>query len=160
MHTSRSDTSNWRDTNNSNPIDEQPIHTTQGVIANQQGMSTNQPSDRNEYISKWVENISDRRLSQDEINVLSKGSGFAVSPGSVPIDEYIVATEIASRALDSGQAAAMRAEIVQILDEAKTPPPNLTKGEQCALKELQKDNSIVICPADKRKCLVVMNKQD
>ena len=40
------------------------------------------------------------------------------------------------------------------------PPSNLSKDEQVALKQLQKEPSIIILPADKGKATVVMDKED
>ena len=48
--------------------------------------------------------------------------------------------------MTKGEAAAMRAEIVDILKNAEVPKSNLTKGE---VKELKQNEEIIIVPADK-----------
>ena len=122
--------------------------------------STKQTRNKDTTKERWVKNISSKQISEDQISILSKGAGFAISPDKLQKDDYIVATELACSALDKGQAAALRAEVVQILDKAQPPPSNITKGERRALKELKKDDTIIICPADKGKCLVVMDKKE
>lgn len=51
----------------------------------------------------------------------------------------------------------MRAEIVGVLSGTKPPKPNLTKQEQQALKQLKKEKSITIVPADKGRSTVVLD---
>ena len=65
-----------------------------------------------------------------------------------------------AKKLDNGQADSLRGEITEILLEAKKPIPNLSKTESKALKELREDESIVILPADKGKCLVIMDNDE
>ena len=109
---------------------------------------------------KWVKNLSKRELSDTERNVLSKGAGFAVVPKQIPYNDYIIATERACKVLDKGQADALRGEITEILIEAEQPKSNPTKSETKAKHDLRNDESIVVLPADKGKCLVVMDKQE
>ena len=92
--------------------------------------------------------------------MLQKGEGYAIAPSDIPTDDYIVATEKAARDMHPGVASAMKAEIVQILTNEKKPICNLTREEKLALKDLLEDESITITPADKGKCLVVMDKKD
>ena len=54
----------------------------------------------------------------------------------------------------------LRKEIIDELREAKQPKSNLTKEEWTAIKKLKDDKDIIILPADKGKCLVVMNKKE
>jgi hypothetical protein len=54
----------------------------------------------------------------------------------------------------------LRAEIANTLEEAKKPVSNLTKKEREAIKELNNNDSIVITPADKGKCIVVMDRDE
>ena len=50
--------------------------------------------------------------------------------------------------------------MTEILKDAKPPPSNLTKNERDAIQSLKKNNDIVILPADKGKCTVVMDKEE
>ena len=47
-------------------------------------------------IKKWVVNLSQHKLNENQNNVLAKGLNFAVSPDHMPTSHYIVATEQAS----------------------------------------------------------------
>ena len=51
-----------------------------------------------------------------------------------------------------------RLDIVGTLRKAKPPPPNMSSSEFRAMKELRKDDSIIILQADKGKATVVMDK--
>jgi len=117
-----------------------------------------QESDDSKVRERWVKNLSRRELNRTEIEVLSKGGGFAVAPRAIPVDEFVVATEIACKDLTRYEAAALRSEISEILERAEPPVSNLTKAERQAMKQLKEDPTIVIVPADKGKCLVVMDK--
>ena len=120
----------------------------------------NQTED-DEIKERWVKNLSKRSLSPQEINLLRKGGGFAVTPKEPPMVEYITAIEMACRNLAKGQALCMRAEAIEELSkERPKPASNLTKEEWNALNDLKKDDEIMILPADKGKCLVVMDRTE
>ena len=123
----------------------------------------NEENEENERNSKrWVKNISSTPLTEAQLSLLKKGANYAITPTKLPIDDYIVATEQAARNLHRGEAAAMRAEIVEILqeEEKKKIPSNLTAEERRAIKELKENEEIIIVPADKGRCLVVMDKSE
>ena len=54
----------------------------------------------------------------------------------------------------------LRTEVTKVLKNAKPPKSNISQEERKALKELSKDNDIVIVPADKGRSTVVMNRKD
>ena len=54
----------------------------------------------------------------------------------------------------------MLPSIIEELKKAEVPPSNLTAREWKALNTLKKDEEIMILPADKGKCLVVMDRKD
>ena len=56
------------------------------------------------------------------------------------------------------QKAEIRTEVANILKHTKPPKDNMTKTERKAIKELKKDNTIVILKADKGNTTVIMNK--
>ena len=122
--------------------------------------SEHDPRKDDEIKERWVKNISKRVLSKDEINLLRKGGGFAVSPREIPHIEYITATESACRNLAPGEALNLRHEIIEELSKAKAPPSNLTANEWKVLKGLRDDEEIMVLPADKGKCLVVMDRDE
>ena len=50
--------------------------------------------------------------------------------------------------------------VINALSHAKLPPTNIHQQEAKAVKELAKDDDIVILPADKRRATVVMDRKD
>ena len=60
----------------------------------------------------WVRNYSKRVLSNEETQLLSRGAGFAITPKTPPIEDFIVATEEACMKLNhKGEKDALRGEI-------------------------------------------------
>ena len=47
--------------------------------------------------NRWVMNLSDRQISDDERSMLSKGLNFAITPTTLPVVEIIAGTEVGSR---------------------------------------------------------------
>ena len=109
---------------------------------------------------RWVKNVSSRILSKHEINLLRKGGGYAVTPRELPHLDFITSTECACRNLAKGEALNLRAEIIEELKKSKVPASNLTSDEWKAMKTLREDEKILVLPADKGKCLVVMDKEE
>ena len=107
---------------------------------------------------KVVRNFSSRSLTEDEERVLSLGLNFAVAPKRIPYQDIIVATESTARQLDSEKAKTLRMEVSTALHKARPPASNVDKGMLRALKNLRKDEDIVILPADKGNATVVMDK--
>ena len=108
--------------------------------------------------SKWVINISKRKLTPIEEKVLQKGAGFAIVEKEIQYEDFIAAAEIAGSNLPKAQSLAMKADITELLLQAKPNESNLSAHELNALKRLKKDKDIVITPADKGKALVVMDR--
>ena len=55
--------------------------------------------------SKWVVNISKRKLSPIEEKVLQKGSGFAIADKDIRYDEYVTAVQQASKSFCQSQSS-------------------------------------------------------
>ncbi|XP_072050059.1 uncharacterized protein [Amphiura filiformis] len=111
---------------------------------------------------KWVKNIFDRDLTKNEVSVLAKGLNYAVVPESVPVAEFVTVTEsaVSLARLNPSDAETLRHKICETLCNTELPQSNITKDERKALSELTKDENIAIVPADKGKCVVVLNKCD
>ena len=93
-----------------------------------------------------------------ESSILAKGLNFELVPDKTPVDEYIVQTELACSKIPQEQIDELRAEVKGALKPSKPPPQsNITKEEKIALKELRKDSSIMILPADKGRATVKMD---
>ena len=145
----RTENTNWRseETNNRQ-------HTTSTQQTDSIPPATQEPH-------RWVRNLSKYNPTPDEISLLAKGGNFAISPKCIPFDDFVVATEEACRKIGhKGEAAALKAEVAEILKEAKAPPSNLTMKERKAIKTLKENDDIVIVPADKGKCTVIMDRDD
>ncbi len=56
-----------------------------------------------------------------------------------------------------GEAAKARVGVINALSHAKLPPTNIHPQETKAVKELAKDDDIVILPADKGRATLVMD---
>ena len=121
---------------------------------------TDEPDLSGSQLKRWVINLSDYDLSKDQEKVLARGLNFAVTPDKIPVNEIIVATEQATWCVSNEKKDSLRAEICGILKSAKRPNNNLTQNERHALKELQKEKSITILPADKGRATVILKSQE
>ena len=110
--------------------------------------------------SRLVVNLSSRRLSPVEEEVLALGLSFAIAPRHIPYEEIISATEATARRLDHKSADALRLGVSAALRHAKPPKPNLSAQQRKALHNLKDDTNIVIVPADKGRATVILDKQD
>ena len=109
-----------------------------------------------------MKNLSSRALAADEKDILSRGLNFAVVPDRIPHVELITATESAIKRnqLDIAEAEELRAQVTSCLVNAKLPPSNISKGQREAITSLSKDRNILVLPADKGRCSVVLDKSD
>ena len=98
------------------------------------------------------------KATLDEERVLSLGLNFAVTPQKIPYHDIIAATEATARQLDAEKAKNLREEVSNALHKARLPASNLDRGMSKALKDLRKDDSIVILPADKGNATVVLDR--
>jgi hypothetical protein len=92
--------------------------------------------------------------------VLAKGLNYAPAPTKLPVDEVIIQTELACKGLTPTEAADLRTEVVGAVKSSKPPRDNLKKQERHALISLSKDKSIMILPADKGRCTVILNREE
>ena len=99
-------------------------------------------------------------MSKVEEKVLHKGSGFAVADKRIQYDEFVTATQQASKHLSQSHSLALKAEVTDILKNTTQSKSNLTKEELKAINNLRRDQSIIITPADKGKALVIMDKDE
>ena len=118
------------------------------------------PSISSECISKWVRNCSQRILSDPELSVLAKGLNCAVTPRKIPVVDIITETESVCGRLPEGEKHVLRAKVASILKNPGRIESNVSKEELNALDDLRKDDSIEILPADKGRCVVVLDKTE
>ncbi|XP_057292500.1 uncharacterized protein LOC130621201 [Hydractinia symbiolongicarpus] len=110
--------------------------------------------------SKWIVNLSNRQLTTEETNLLSKGMNFCMTPASIPKKEIVAKVEEAIKDLPKEEADTVRAKVSLTLQKSKTPKDNLQKSERLSLKNLKKDKDIIILPADRGRTTVIMNTPD
>ena len=65
-----------------------------------------------------------------------------------------------AKRLPDTEAAELRSDVVRTVKRARLPKPNITKAERAALRNLQKDDTIIVLPADKGRATVLMNTDD
>ena len=111
-------------------------------------------------LKKWVINLSKRELSEPEIKVLAKGLKFAVSPEKLPVNDIIVQTEKACSMLPVEERDGLRAEVCGALKSTQLPKPNITKEERTAIRNIGKDISVMVLPADKGKATVITDTEE
>ena len=91
------------------------------------------------------------------MKVLAKSLNFVVSPNKIPTKESQNQNQ---RKPELAEAGLMRNQVVGILQNSKSPKPNMSKDEIKALNSLKNNKDIVILPADKGKAVVVIDKVD
>lgn len=117
--------------------------------------------DEEDIKRRWVVNISERELEENEISLLRKGLNFLITPRHIPTKEILASIESAIHHLPHERQDIIRSEVHSVLRQGKPPKErNLTRAEQEALRELKTDESISIVKANKGNCTVVMNKID
>jgi hypothetical protein len=119
-------------------------------------MNLRQPCDRQ------VVNLSSKKLNTSQISVLSRGLNFAPAPKSVPTAHFIANIEagIKKAGLEEKVAEKARMNVIGAISRAKMPPRNILPLEYKALRDLARDEEILVLPADKGKATVIMDKTD
>ena len=77
-------------------------------------------------------------------------------PDKIPVEDYIVATELACQKLPNNETTVLRSEMAGVLCNANPPRSNIPREERKALVDLKKEDSALILPADKGKATVIM----
>ena len=72
-----------------------------------------------EDAKKWVRNLSDTPLNEDQKRLLAWGPKFSIRPRQPPIGEYEVAVEQTCSRLNKGEAEEMRVEVKKALKKAQ-----------------------------------------
>ncbi len=118
---------------------------------------TNQSFD---YDERWVKNISSYTLTDSDKSVLSRGLNFAITPNKVPIVDIITETEsgIHRAKLPRVEAESLRNKVAASITSTKLPKSNISKEEWNSLRSLSKNDDILILPADKGRCTVVLDR--
>ena len=99
-------------------------------------------------------NLSFRTLSSAEESVLSKG---LPALSKIPAAHMVLAVESGLRCFAKEVAEPARTKVIGVISKASPPPMNMLPQEFHAIKNLQKDDSIVVLPADEGRATVVMD---
>ena len=110
--------------------------------------------------SKWVVNLSTKRLSPHEKDLLEKGLNFSVTPKNIPTKDIVAKVETVVKNLPIAEADNIRAKTSLVLQKASPPKDNLSKKQRQALHSLKEDKEITILPADKGRATVILSKED
>ena len=116
--------------------------------------------DKEESNMNWVQNISKTPLTQVQEKLLSHGPNFVIVPKEPPTPEYIATIEKACQKLPTAKVEELRGEVKAILKKKTNYKPNITKVEHWAIKELRRDNTMMVLTTDKGVSMVVMDKED
>ena len=115
-----------------------------------------------------VYNNSSKQLTKEQLEVLALGLNFGIAPRKFPMVEYITATELLCQKLEEmgddesvEKARRIRNEVFQQLKKGYKMKlrSNLSPAQRKVLNELKADDSIIICPADKGKAVVVEDRE-
>ena len=111
---------------------------------------------------RFVVNLSSKQLTTPQMEVLSRGLNFAPTPRFIPKAHIVasVETAIAQSGATEDQATRARIGVIGALSRARLPARNILPEEMKALKELTKDEEILILPPDKGRATVVMDHSD
>ena len=107
-----------------------------------------------------MNNSSSKQLDESKISVLSRGLNYAVTPDSVPYVDYITTIESAFRNNKVNSATAIRTKVTACLSSAKLPASKLAKDEKKAIHNLAREKDIIVLPADKGRCTVVLDSSE
>lgn len=110
--------------------------------------------------SKKVINISSLVFTPEEINTLSKGLEFTVSPKDIPFESIICNIKDGTQGLSLDDKEVLRQECSLIMMKAKPPKGNLNKEGQVALRSLRNNDKIVVLKADKGGETIILDKDD
>lgn len=119
-----------------------------------------------EELDRTVVSLSSFQLSREEKLVLNKGIGFAIKPKEFDRYELLTATaKYCNSILQIDQSYATKAYVESIKKDVQAVKvtrtgSNLSKDEFKILKDLRKNDQIVIKPADKGRVVVVWGKNE
>ncbi|XP_046387506.1 uncharacterized protein LOC124157076 [Ischnura elegans] len=109
---------------------------------------------------RLVINLTDERIDEGTLSVLSKGLNFAPAPRSIPFSDIIGGVVQAVRKLPNDAAEDIRAEISMTLKKDVPPKSNISFKERAALRSLRKNTAVTILPADNGNATVLMKTLD
>ena len=110
--------------------------------------------------NRWVVNLTDEDITEQEYSLLKKGLNFAITPDRFHFDDFISPIESSLQQLPSNVADSVRSSICHVLKKATIPHCNLESSERRALVSLKRKKHLMILPADKGRSTVIMKTTD
>jgi hypothetical protein len=118
---------------------------------------TKKPTNQTKNKQNTVTNLSDKTLTTEQTIILSKGPKFSITPKSIPSVDIITGFETAP---PGPEKDSFIAHAHKYATQNRRIKQNVTEGERAALKQLKRDNSIIVLTADKGGSTVIMNRDD
>ena len=134
---------------------------------NKSDKEANRMPENSSPLKKIVYNNSSKVLTAKQEKLLELGLNFAVTPKKFPLVEYIAATENLCQSLEElGDDESMeKAQKIRnmVLNHVRRGvgmkiKDNLSAEDKQIIKEVISDPSIIICPADKGKAIVIEDR--
>ena len=107
-------------------------------------------------------------MKGEQIELLSLGLNFRIATKKNPLLEYVTVAEVLCQHLEEVRDAESVEKARYVQNEVflhlkrsykMTIKSNLTPDQRRVLKELKEDDTIIICPADKGKAVVVEDRE-
>ena len=83
----------------------------------------------------------------------------SVTPTTIPAVDLVAKIETVSAGMPTEEAGTIRADQSSIIRRTQAQKPNCIRNQIESLKSLQRNDNIIILPADKRRATVILNKE-
>ena len=105
-------------------------------------------------------NLSSHHINDATVNTLKKDLGFAIAPRHIPVEDIVYSIEDTIKYLPDDIKDEIRQDLATSLRHAKPLKINLRKHILIALKNIRKNDSIVVLKVDKGGAIVILGRQD
>ena len=105
-------------------------------------------------------NLSRHDINKDEKELLEKGMNYSITPTTIPAVDLVAKIETVLAGRPTEEADTIRADQSSAIQRTESPKPSCTRNQIAALKSLQRNDNIIILPADKERATVIPNKED
>ena len=109
---------------------------------------------------RWIVNMSDRKLTEVEKEVLMLGLNFVPTPTKIPLIDIVASLEGGIRGLKNTITGDLRNRLCGVLRRAQLPKDNLSREQKSAVKCLKNSKDIMVLPADKGNATVLMKSSE
>ena len=113
--------------------------------------------------NNWVINLSNHQLSDPELTLLKKGLNFSLPNSKKNLPTFVASVENCIQNLKNTseeEKSIIRSRVTGAVKSHNNSEASYTSEEFSALKDLKRNEDIIIAPADKGCAVVVLNKSD